>query len=170
LAPAHRCLTTIPSGPLRGRPSDPAGCHYPAALETSLEEWQMEYRKLGASGLNVPVLSMGTGTFGGANDFFAAWGSTDADGARRLVDVCLDAGVIMFDSADIYSDGAAESVLGEAIKGRPRDKLILSTKATFRSGPGANEVGSSRQHLVQAVDSDGATRDIGTRAVTSLDK
>jgi aryl-alcohol dehydrogenase-like predicted oxidoreductase len=110
----------------------------------------MEYRKLGASGLMVPALSLGTGTFGGGNDFFAAWGSTDAEGARRLVDVCLDAGVTMFDSADVYSDGAAETTLGHAIAGR-RDKVLVSTKATFRSGPGPNDVGSSRQHLVEAV-------------------
>src|SRR6185369_14476270 len=102
----------------------------------------MEYRALGASGLKVPALGMGTATFGGANDFFAAWGSTDADGARRLVDVCLDAGVIMFDSADIYSDGVAEETLGKAIAGR-RDKVLISTKATFRSGEGPNDLGSS---------------------------
>src|SRR5262249_53210878 len=87
----------------------------------------MEYRSLGASGLKVPALSMGTATFGGANEFFAAWGATDVDGARRLVDVCLDAGVIMFDSADVYSDGLAESNLGRAIAGR-RDKVLVSTK------------------------------------------
>ena len=78
----------------------------------------MEYRRLGASGFSVPVLSFGTGTFGGKGEFFSAWGSTDVAEARRLVDICLDAGVTMFDSADIYSAGAAESVLGEAIKGR----------------------------------------------------
>jgi aryl-alcohol dehydrogenase-like predicted oxidoreductase len=120
----------------------------------------LEYRHLGKSGLKVPVLSFGTGTFGGKGEFFSAWGSTDVAEARKLIDICIDAGVNMFDSADIYSDGAAESVLGEAIKGRPRDKLIISTKATFRSGPGANEVGSSRHHLVQAVDS--ALKRLGT--------
>jgi aryl-alcohol dehydrogenase-like predicted oxidoreductase len=119
----------------------------------------MEYRKLGASGLKVPALSLGTGTFGGGNDFFAAWGSTDAEGARRLVDVCLDAGLNLFDSADVYSDGLAETTLGRAIAGR-RDKVLVSTKATFRSGPGPNEVGSSRQHLVEAVD--GSLRRLGT--------
>lgn len=120
----------------------------------------MEYRHLGKSGLKVPVLSFGTGTFGGKGEFFSAWGSTDVAEARKLIDICIDAGVNMFDSADIYSDGAAESVLGEAIKGRPRDKLILSTKATFRNGPGANEAGSSRHHLVRAVDS--ALKRLGT--------
>jgi len=111
----------------------------------------MEIRALGTSGLKVPALSMGTATFGGANEFFAAWGATDADGARRLVDVCLDAGVTMFDTADVYSDGVAERTLGRAIAGR-RDKVLVSTKATFRTGPGPNEIGSSRQHLVAAVE------------------
>ncbi len=120
----------------------------------------MEYRHLGRSGLKVPVLSFGTGTFGGKGEFFQAWGSTDVAEARKLIDICLDAGVNMFDSADIYSGGAAESVLGEAIKGRPRDKLLISTKATFRSGEGANEVGSSRYHLVAAVDA--ALQRLGT--------
>lgn len=111
----------------------------------------MEYRYLGSSGLKVPVLTFGTGTFGGNNDFFKGFGSTDVNEARRLVDVCLDAGVTMFDSADIYSDGAAESILGQAIKGR-REKLLISTKATFRSGEGPNDVGSTRFHLVKSVD------------------
>jgi aryl-alcohol dehydrogenase-like predicted oxidoreductase len=112
----------------------------------------MEFRRLGASGFSVPVLSFGTGTFGGKGEFFQAWGGSDAVEARRLVDICLDAGLNMFDSADIYSDGLAETVLGAAIKGRPRDALIISTKATFRAGAGANEVGSSRYHLIDAVD------------------
>jgi len=120
----------------------------------------MEYRYLGASGFRVPVLSFGTGTFGGQGDFFREWGNTDAAGARRLLDVCLDAGVNMFDSADIYSKGAAESILGEAIKGRPRDALILSTKATFRFGDGENQVGSSRFHLINSLDA--ALRRLGT--------
>jgi aryl-alcohol dehydrogenase-like predicted oxidoreductase len=111
----------------------------------------MEYRRLGASGLRVPALSFGTATFGGGNDFFKAWGSTDAGGAERLIDVCLDNGVSMFDSADVYSDGLAETILGQAIKGK-RDRLLISTKATFPSGRGPNDFGSSRQHLVEAVD------------------
>jgi len=111
----------------------------------------MEYRYLGGSGFRVPVLSFGTGTFGGKGEFFGAWGSTDVKEASRLIDICLDAGLNFFDSADIYSGGAAEDVLGEAIKGR-RDKLLISTKATFRSGDGANDVGSSRFHLIDAVD------------------
>jgi aryl-alcohol dehydrogenase-like predicted oxidoreductase len=111
----------------------------------------MEYRRLGKSGLSVPALSFGTGTFGGRGRL-AAWGKTDATEARRLVDICLDAGVSMFDTADVYSLGESERVLGEAIKGR-RDKLLISTKATFRSGDGPNDLGSSRQHLLAAVDS-----------------
>jgi aryl-alcohol dehydrogenase-like predicted oxidoreductase len=119
----------------------------------------MEYRRLGNAGFKVPALSFGTGTFGGKGEMFQAWGSTDVAEARRLVDICLEAGVTMFDSADIYSAGAAESILGEAIKGR-RDQVIISTKATFRSGEGANEVGSSRHHLLAACDS--ALRRLGT--------
>ena len=119
----------------------------------------MEYRLLGASGFKVPALSLGTGTFGGSNEFFKAWGDTDVSGATRLVDICLDAGLNMFDSADVYSGGTAEEVLGRAIKGR-RHQVILSTKATFRNGEGPNDVGSSRFHLTQAVD--GCLRRLGT--------
>ncbi|MFM9842754.1 MAG: aldo/keto reductase [Dongiaceae bacterium] len=119
----------------------------------------MEQRLLGGSGFKVPVLSLGTGTFGGGTDFFRAWGSTDAQGATRLVDICLEAGLNMFDSADIYSNGLAEEVLGKAIAGR-RDKVIISTKATFDFGPGPNDVGSSRHHLLRAVE--GSLRRLGT--------
>jgi len=111
----------------------------------------MEYRQLGGSGLMVPALSFGTGTFGGAGDLFKAWGSTDVKEATRLVDICLEAGLNMFDSADIYSDGLAEEILGKAIKGR-RDAVLISTKATFRAGEGPNNVGSSRQHLTRTVE------------------
>jgi aryl-alcohol dehydrogenase-like predicted oxidoreductase len=111
----------------------------------------MESRQLGRSGFYVPVLTLGTGTFGGGNEFFKAWGDTDAKGASRLVDVCLDAGLTMFDSADIYSGGQAEEVLGAAIRGR-RDKALISTKATFRSGEGPNDVGSGRFHLIRSVE------------------
>ena len=109
----------------------------------------MEYRRLGASGFTVPVLSYGCGTFGGKGDFFNAWGATDEAGARSLVDICLEAGVSMYDTADVYSAGESERILGTAIKGR-RDKAIVSTKATFRSGEAANDVGSSRFHLIAA--------------------
>ena len=119
----------------------------------------MEYRHLGASGFKVPVLSFGTGTFGGQGKLFGAWGNTDVDGARRLVDICLDAGLTLFDTADVYSNGASESILGAAIKGR-RDKVLISTKATFRSGDGPNEIGSSRFHLLKAID--GALERLGT--------
>jgi aryl-alcohol dehydrogenase-like predicted oxidoreductase len=111
----------------------------------------MEYRRLGRSGFNVPVLSFGTGTFGGKGDLFAAWGSTDVAEARRLIDICLDAGVNMFDTADIYSAGESERILGEAMKGK-RDRAIVSTKATFRAGEEPNNVGSSRQHLLATID------------------
>src|SRR4051812_9418691 len=111
----------------------------------------MEFRTLGRSGLKVPVLSFGTGTFGGGGEFFKAWGQTDVAEATRLVDICLEAGVNMFDTADSYSAGAAEEILGEAIKGR-RDQVILSTKGAFPTGPGPNDVGSSRHHLTQTVE------------------
>jgi aryl-alcohol dehydrogenase-like predicted oxidoreductase len=111
----------------------------------------MEYRQLGASGFLVPVLSLGTGTFGGGGELFKHWGATDVTEATRIVDICLEAGVTMFDSADIYSGGMAEEILGQAIKGR-RNDVIVSTKATFRIGPGPNDVGSSRHHLIQAVE------------------
>ncbi len=120
----------------------------------------MEFRRLGASGFRVPVLSFGAGTFGGKGELFKAWGATDAAEARRIVDICLEAGLNMFDTADIYSAGESEEVLGSAIKGRARDGLILSTKATFRSGSGANDVGSSRYHLTQAVEK--SLRRLGT--------
>jgi aryl-alcohol dehydrogenase-like predicted oxidoreductase len=112
----------------------------------------MEFRRLGASGFTVPALSFGTGTFGGRGDFFAAWGSTDVAEAKRLIDICLDAGLNMFDTADIYSAGGAEEVLGGAIKDRPRDSLIISTKGTFRAGEAPNQVGSSRYHLIASVE------------------
>lgn len=111
----------------------------------------MEHRLLGGSGLKVPVLSLGTGTFGGKGEFFAGWGNTDVAEASRLVDVCLDAGLNLFDTADVYSGGAAEEILGQAIKGR-RDAVLISTKATFRFGEGPNDVGSSRQHLTRSVE------------------
>src|SRR5579871_5366338 len=102
----------------------------------------MEYRLLGHSGFKVPLLTLGTGTFGGNTESFKGFGSTDVAQAARMVDICLEAGLTMFDSADIYSAGAAEEILGHAIKGR-RDKVLISTKATFRHGPGPNDVGSS---------------------------
>ncbi len=108
----------------------------------------MEFRQLGYSGLKVPVLSFGVATFGGGNEFFKAWGQTDVDEAKRLVSVCMEAGVNLFDVANVYSHGLAEEILGKAIEGR-RHELLLSTKATFRMGEGENNVGSSRRHLIE---------------------
>src|ERR1700733_13389099 len=119
----------------------------------------MEYRQLGGSGLKVPVLSFGTGTFGGGNEFFKAWGASDVAEATRLVDICLDAGLNMLDTADIYSNGLAEEITGQAIKGR-RDKVLISTKATFRMGNDVNDVGSSRFHLLKACEA--SLRRLGT--------
>ena len=119
----------------------------------------MEYNLLGRSGFKVPALSFGTGTFGGRGKFFEAWGSSDAQEATRLVDVCLDAGLTLFDSADVYSSGAAEEILGQAIAGR-RGSVLISTKATFSAGDGPNDVGSSRFHLIRAVE--GSLRRLGT--------
>lgn len=110
----------------------------------------MEYRKLGNSGLQVPVLSLGTATFGGTNEFFQRWGQTDVKEASRLVDICLERGVNFFDTADVYSVGASEEVLGTALKGK-RDKTIISTKGSFSMGDGVNQSGSSRYHITKAV-------------------
>jgi len=120
----------------------------------------MEYRLLGGSGLKVPVLSFGAGTLGGGTEFFNAWGATDDIGeARKLIDICLEAGVNLFDTADIYSDGRSEEVLGKALEGK-RDQALLSTKTTFRLGKGPNDVGSSRYHLRRALE--GSLRRLGT--------
>ena len=119
----------------------------------------MEYRQLGGSGFKVPVLTLGTGTFGGKGELFSAWGTNSVPEATRLVDICLEAGLTMFDSADIYSAGLAEEILGKAIAGR-RDKVLISTKATFRLGDGPNDVGSSRFHLIRAVE--GSLKRLGT--------
>jgi aryl-alcohol dehydrogenase-like predicted oxidoreductase len=119
----------------------------------------MQYRQLGASGLKVPVLSLGTGTFGGAGEFFKGFGSSDVTEATRLVDIALEAGLNMFDSADIYSHGLAEEILGHAIKGR-RDQVLISTKSTFRFGNGANDVGASRHHLIRSCEA--ALKRLGT--------
>jgi aryl-alcohol dehydrogenase-like predicted oxidoreductase len=127
----------------------------------------MEYRLLGGSGLKVPVLSFGAGTFGGGVEFFDAWGATaDAEQARRMVDICLDAGVTLFDTADVYSNGRSEEVLGKALAGR-RDQALISTKVTFRMGNGPNDpqggpndAGSSRYHLRRSIE--GSLRRLGT--------
>lgn len=125
----------------------------------------MEYRRLGASGLMVPALSFGAGTFGGEGPLFGAWGRTDAAEARRLVDICLDAGVTMFDTADVYSNGASERILGEAIKGR-RDRVIISTKTALPMGDGPGDAGTSRSRLVRACED--ALRRLGTDHIDLL--
>ena len=109
----------------------------------------MDYRLLGASGLKVSTLCFGTGTFGGGTEFFKAWGSTGVEEAKRLVSICLDAGINIFDTADIYSDGMSEEILGQAVTGKRHD-LLISTKATFQLGKGPNDIGSSRYHLIRA--------------------
>jgi aryl-alcohol dehydrogenase-like predicted oxidoreductase len=125
----------------------------------------MEQRYLGNSGFKVPALGFGAGTFGGEGPLFSAWGNTDAAGARRIVDICLEAGVNLFDTADVYSSGASESILGAAIAGR-RDKVILSTKMSLRAGEGPNDVGASRHHLVKATEA--ALRRLGTDHIDLL--
>jgi aryl-alcohol dehydrogenase-like predicted oxidoreductase len=125
-------------------------------------EDDMEQRRLGNSGLMVPVLTLGTGTFGGGNEFFKAWGATDVAEASRLIDICLEGGLSMFDTADVYSAGMAEEILGQAVKGR-RERVLISTKATFQMGEGANEVGSSRHWLTRAVEA--SLRRLGTEYI-----
>ena len=121
----------------------------------------MEYRQLGRSGFKVPELCFGCGTFGGHDDeFFKAWGAADVEEARKIVDICMEAGLNFFDTADIYSFGASESVLGAAIQHLRREDVLISTKATFRFGPGPNDVGSSRYHLTQALE--GSLKRLGT--------
>ena len=124
----------------------------------------MEFRTLGQSGLKVPVLSYGTGTFGGSkNEFFKAWGaSDDVKAATRLVDLCLEAGVNLFDTSNIYSDGESEEILGKAVAGR-RDQVLLATKANFATGTGPNDLGSSRFHLTKALDD--SLRRLGTDTI-----
>lgn len=111
----------------------------------------MEYRLLGGSGFKVPALTFGTATFGGGNEFFRAWGATEVAEATKMVDLCLEAGVTMFDTADAYSAGLSETILGQAIKGR-RDKVLISTKSTFKTGDGPNDLGSSRHYLMRSID------------------
>jgi len=125
----------------------------------------MDYRYLGRSGLKVSVLSFGAGTFGGSGPLFGAWGNTDVEEARRMIDICLDAGVNLFDTADVYSNGASEHVLGAAIKGR-RDKVLISTKVSLPMGDGPNDAGSSRFRLIRSIE-DALTR-LGTDYIDIL--
>ncbi|HEY9504020.1 MAG TPA: aldo/keto reductase, partial [Pyrinomonadaceae bacterium] len=119
----------------------------------------MEFRLLGGSGLKLSALSFGAATFGGSNEFFQAWGSSDVTDARRLVDICLEAQVNLFDTADIYSRGLSEEILGKALEGR-RHEVLISTKATFPMGDGPNDLGSSRDHLIRACEA--SLRRLGT--------
>lgn len=125
----------------------------------------MDYRYLGRSGLKVSVLSFGAGTFGGSGPLFGAWGNTDVEEARRMIDICLDAGVNLFDTADVYSNGASEHVLGAAIKGR-RDKVLISTKASLPMGDGPNDAGSSRFRLIRSIED--ALKRLGTDYIDIL--
>lgn len=125
----------------------------------------MDHRPLGRSGLKIPVLSFGAGTFGGSGPLFGAWGNTDVAEARRLVDICLDAGITLFDTADVYSDGASEEVLGAAIKGR-RNDVLISTKTGLPMGDGPNDAGTSRLRLIRAVED--ALRRLGTDHIDLL--
>lgn len=111
----------------------------------------METRLLGRSGLRVPVLGFGAGTFGGKGPLFSAWGDTGVEQATRLVDLCLEAGANFFDTADVYSDGASEEILGAALAGR-RERALISTKTGLRLGDGPNDAGASRLRLLRAVD------------------
>ena len=111
----------------------------------------MEYRLLGGSGLKVSALSFGAATFGGTNEFFKAWGSTEVEEGRRLIDICIEAGINLFDTANGYSDGRSEEVLGAALEGK-RDQVLISTKAFFPTGTGPNDKGSSRYHLRRALE------------------
>jgi aryl-alcohol dehydrogenase-like predicted oxidoreductase len=108
----------------------------------------MEYRALGRSGLKVSALSFGTATFGGGTEFFKAWGSTDVEEAKRMIGICMDAGINLFDTANAYSRGASEEILGAALK-EVRKDVLISTKATFTMGEGPNDYSSSRYHILR---------------------
>jgi aryl-alcohol dehydrogenase-like predicted oxidoreductase len=109
----------------------------------------MDYRQLGASGLKVPALSFGAGTFGGQGPLFSAWGNTDIEEAKKLVGICMDAGVVMFDTADVYSNGVSEEILGAAVQGH-RGNVLISTKLGLPVGDGPNEAGTSRARIISA--------------------
>lgn len=111
----------------------------------------MDYRPLGRSGLRISALSFGAGTFAGSGPLFGAWGDTDVDGAKRLLDICREAGVNLIDTADVYSDGASEEVVGAALSGR-RDDFLISTKTALPMGEGPNDAGYSRSRLTLSVE------------------
>src|ERR1700716_3667445 len=110
----------------------------------------MEYRQLGRSGLKVPELCFGAGTFGAANEFFKAWSETTQEEANRIIGICMEAGMNLFDTADIYSDGESEKALGKALAKHHREDLMISTKETFRVGQGPNAVVASRYLLISS--------------------
>lgn len=120
----------------------------------------MEYRQLGKSGLMVPELCFGAGTFGANNEFFKAWSETTQEEADRIVGICMDAGLNFFDTADIYSTGSSEMVLGKALAHYKRQDVLISTKTTFRFGEGPNNVGSGRYHMIQQLE--GSLQRLGT--------
>src|SRR5579864_7346291 len=124
-----------------------------------MKERHVDYRRLGNSGLKVSALSFGTATFGGGTEFFRAWGQTQVEEAKRMVGICMEAGVNLFDTADVYSNGLSEDILGKAVAGKRQD-LLISTKTTFRLGDGPNDVGSSRYHILKACDA--SLRRLGT--------
>ena len=119
----------------------------------------MEYRQLGGAGMRVPVLSLGTATFGGTNEFFKRWGTTDVKEASRLIDIGLEHGVNFFDTANVYSQGQSEKILGEVLKSK-RERAIISTKGTFKMGEGPNDYGSSRYHIIK--EAEASLRRLGT--------
>src|SRR5258706_10102498 len=109
----------------------------------------MEYRQLGRSGLKVSAITLGTMTMGGKGKF-AKVGQVGLDEARRQIDMCIDAGVNLIDTADVYSDGASEEIVGEALGGKRKGGVLIATKARFPMGDGPNDRGLSRHHLIQA--------------------
>ena len=117
----------------------------------------MEYRNLGKSGLKISVLTMGTMTFGGTGGF-AQVGSTGVDEARRQVGMCLDAGINLIDTADVYSSGLSEEIVGQVLRGR--DDVLVATKVRMAMGPGPNDAGLSRQHIVSGCEA--SLRRLGT--------
>lgn len=119
----------------------------------------METRLLGNSGLKVSTLAFGTMTFGGTNEFFRQVGSTRVKEAERLIALCLEAGVNLFDTADVYSRGASEEILGQAL-GKRREEVILATKVHGRMGEGPNDLGQSRHHIIRACED--SLRRLGT--------
>jgi aryl-alcohol dehydrogenase-like predicted oxidoreductase len=118
----------------------------------------MEHRQLGRSGLRVSVLGLGTMGFGGGGNF-ANVGEIGVEGATRQLDLCLDAGVTFVDTANVYSTGVSEEIVGKAIGSR-RDRIVLATKARFPLAEGPNDAGLSRRHLISECEA--SLRRLGT--------